>query len=981
MGTPVNLTARVMAAAQLGEVWGTETLFQSLGPGRQGEGPFQIQAKGFDEPVPVFHIHGLQMPRRVGRAVPLVGRDQEMSLLRDRLENARQGQGSLISVVGEAGVGKSRLVAEAIETARSLGLRVLEGHTPSYGERIPYTPWSELLREHVGWTSDTTVEQRTGRLKRHLAGLQDNQAEWAPVVAEALGLSLPDTPMTAGLAPRFRRQRFFDLTLQMVQQAADENPLLIVLEDLHWAGPLAEELLTYLGRNIAQSSVTILGTYRPVDGALPGEELPHHRSIPLAALPIERCQDMVVALTGCQELDPILAGLIWERAQGNPLYVKEIVQVLQEQGALVQDNGSLRLLGDPETAALEIPPTIQEVILSRIDHLREGPRSVLRVAAVIDQEFLFPVLVGVFPFGDAEPVLRQRTERLCQAEMLTPMDADQYAFRHALTREVAYGSILHTRRRVLHEQVGKYYEQHFGDRLEQHYGFLAHHFRHSANQSKALEYTLRAGRQAAHSYANEAAAAYFRQALEIATSDPGLLSPRETIQIHRERGDVLSQAGRFAEALECYEQALRKGAGVLDDIAIAQFHRLCCYVHERCGRYEESLNALQRAHRVLLRHSRGMSSLEMAHVLASMSGIYMRTSVFEKAATLGQEALVIAQKTSPGRERSSLLGRIHMQQGNACAMVGQYGEAQHCFERALRFREQAGERPEIASTYNNLGYLWFLQDEYEKAIESYRRCLEVARQVGDPYIAAYAANNLGSAWNDLGDYDLATEYCRESLAVRERIGDQYGMASCWDTMGLVHTARGEYEQAIELHRRSLGLKRKMGETFQEANSLVNLSLTHLAKGETNQALSLADSALGILEELETQTLLPEAHIAAAQALARLNKPGQAREHAQVALEIARETGQRKFGAVAARVLAGILASDASADSAEVEQLFRESIKTLADIGCRLEWGRACRSYGRFLNAIEQPDKARECQEKARRLFEEIGVHDRDIGEV
>ncbi|MBN1483982.1 MAG: tetratricopeptide repeat protein [Chloroflexia bacterium] len=973
MGVPVNLAARLMAAAGPGRIWATEALYTQVGPGCRAEGPRSVQVKGHEAPLAVYDIQDLQVARRSTRRSPLLGRQAEMQRLRQALQEAFQGHGRVVGLVGEAGIGKSRLVEEFVDLAGQEGAAVLAGDTPSYGERIPYSPWDEVLRTVLGWGDDMDAEQRIERLEQRLTALSPNLTPWAPVMAEALGLGMEESLLTAGLDPRLRRQRFFDLALQLLQSEASDGPLCLVLEGLQWASPLAGELLTYLGRNLARSRVLILVTYRPAQMAQPWTDLSNHQQISLPPLSAPASQELLNTLTGCEKPDRRLSKLVWERAQGNPLYIEEIVQTLKEQKVLGQDNGSLCLQGDLEQAWQSIPATIQEVVLSRVDRLEEGLRSMLRVASVIDQEFPFSALLAVLARPDPEPVLRERIEQLCQAGMLESSGSAQYAFRHTLTREVAYQSILHTRRRELHERVARYYEQHFERQLEQYYGFLAHHYRHSDHTPKALEYALKAGRQAAHSYANETADLYFQQAREMLDRQDELLPTWERVQVLREHGDVLWQAGHFDRALESYQGGLQEGRHALSNSEMSEFYRRCSQVYERRGNYEQSLEVLQQAHHVLLRQPQEQSGLEMARVLSSMSVVYWRMGAYEEAGRFGQESLVIAQKAPPDRERSNLLGRIYLQLGTIAATTAHYEEAQRNFERGLHFHQEANELQRIAVAHNNLGYLWLLQGKYQQAIESYLHCLEVAQHVGDPYVAAYAANNLGSAWYQLGDYDLAMQYCQESLSVRERIGDQTGIASSWDTIGLIQTARGAYDLALETHRRSLELKRSLGDSFGEANSLINLSQAHYGRGDFELALSRGQEALELLDVLGTQALLAEAHICTAEALLALESLEQAARHAESAWRIAGEIGERKDAAIAARILAQTRAAAGAAGAKQVAALFQESIDALSALACRLEWARASEAYGRFLQSLDRGDEAQTYLEQAQQLYKELNL--------
>ncbi len=979
MGTPVNLAARVMAAAPPGAVWATGTLYERVRATVQTEEERTIRVKGWAGPLEVHPIRDYGPAVRPAPALPLVGREEELARLKEALESACRGEGQLVSLVGEAGVGKSRLVEEAVALAHRLGMHILLSRTPSYGERVPYSPWAELLRALLGWAERMPADEWAARLRERLSALGEEGAPWAPVMAEALGLPLPDTPQTAGLPPRLRRQRFFDLTLHLLRDEAARRPLLLILEDLHWAGPLAGELLVYVGRNVTTSPLTVLVTCRPRTEPFPWEGLLGHQEIALKPFAFRETVALIAALNDGREIAADLAQLVWERAQGNPLFVEEIVRALQEKGRLLYQEGGVQIRGDLEQAREEVPLTIQEVVLSRIDRLREELRSVLRVASVIDQEFLLPVLVGIYPHDALAPVLRARVEGLCQVGMLLPAGPETYAFRHALTREVAYQSLLHARRQALHEQVGRYYEAHFAARLEQYYGFLAYHYGRSLNLGKGLEYALKAGRQAARSYANEAAADYFRQALEIAVRCPDLLPPRQAVQVLRERGDLLWQAGHFAQALASYQEAREKGRYLLQDVETAELYRLCSFVHERTGRYEESLDALQTAHQILLRTPAGMDSLEMARVLTAIGAVYWRMGEYEQARRYGEEALAIARRAPAGRERSSLIGRIYVQQGNLALVLGQYRQAVEAFQQGLHFHQEAGEKDRVAIAYNNMGYTWHFQDAYQEAIESYLRCLEVAQQIGDPYVAAYAANNLGSAWYELGDYDLAMSYCEQSLAVRERIGDQAGIASCWDTMGLIQAARGEYDWAMRLHRKSHDLKRVLQDNFQQANSLINIAQVHLERGEFQAALTLGREAIQMLEKLGTQTWLDEAQLTVAQALLGRGEMTEARRHAETARRIAADTGGRKHSALAARVLAEVLAADPEADREEARRLFEESIATLSELSCRREWARSCRAYARLLQEMGLAEGAQKHRETARRLWAEIGLPESEEG--
>ena len=511
LGDTANVAARLQTVAGDGGVAiGAETARQvarAFALDDLGE----LELKGKSTPVHAFLVTAELEASEPAARTPFVGRGPELAVLTDALDDALDGRGAIVSVTGEPGIGKSRLVREAC--GRAPGVRVLVGHALAYTEAIPYWPVRDLLRSWLGLgVSDPEARVRL-ELKAALAAL--NEPDLYPFLATLLGLTLE-----ASAAEQLRQisrdsvqQQTVDAVARVVAALAADQPVCLVAEDLHWADDATLDLLEELAMVAEEEAVVLVLLHRSERDHRSWElahaarrRLPHRfHEVELQALDGAASRELAAGAAGA-ELPDALAALIAERAGGNPFFLEEALADLVERGALAERDGQLDLA---------VPSAVQEALQARLDRLGAATREVVNVAAVIGQSFGLELLERVAP----DEGLRRALSELQRLDLVVEERRREYRFRHGLVQEVAYRSLLEPRRRLVHGEVGRALKDLHRDSLGEVYGLLAWHFAESDEPAVAVDYLLMAGDTARALFANEEAREFYRQAIELLAED------------------------------------------------------------------------------------------------------------------------------------------------------------------------------------------------------------------------------------------------------------------------------------------------------------------------------------------------------------------------------------------------------------------------------------------------------------------------------
>jgi ABC-type transport system substrate-binding protein/class 3 adenylate cyclase len=518
LGETVNLAARLQqVAGEGGVVIGPTTM-------RQVESCFDVEAlgpqdlKGVDQRVSAYRVVGARDHEPMEPSQPLVGRDYEITVLERTMDALVEGRGTIVSITGEPGIGKSRLLWE-VRTRYRDRVRFIEGRGVSYAQTFPYWPIRDLLREWLGVGASTPEARVRLELKAEIAHVFGEDAEEVyPFFASLLGLTLePDAAQRIRELNRESIQtRTFEVFYELVCKLAEEQPLGLVLEDLHWADESTLELLESLLAVTEESAVGLFLLYRSERelgswrlGERARQRYPHrYKEIEVRSLPPDASKTLVVAAAG-GEIPDTVSDLLAERSGGNPFFLEEATRDLVERGALERDNGKWTLAVGVEELA--IPALVQGALQARLDRLDPATREVLSMAAVVGRTFGVPLLEKLVSREQLIPALTE-LQRLDLIYEKSRRPNPEYRFRHGLVQEVAYSSLVESKRKKLHKAVGEALEDIYKESPEEAYALLARHFSEADEPEEAVEYLLKAGDAARAIYADKEALEHYRKA-------------------------------------------------------------------------------------------------------------------------------------------------------------------------------------------------------------------------------------------------------------------------------------------------------------------------------------------------------------------------------------------------------------------------------------------------------------------------------------
>ncbi|HMT22512.1 MAG TPA: AAA family ATPase, partial [Promineifilum sp.] len=531
-----------------------------------------------------------------GLASPLVGRDRELGQLTAALDELRAGRGSIVSIIGEAGLGKSRLVAEALQSVTDGAVRCLEGKSQSYETATPYAPFVGILARSANLTPESTDAEQYAQLRAAVERLLPGRGEeMTPFLAQPLGLPVAaeEEERVRFLDPPILRGRVFEAIVVWIAALAAERPTVVYLDDVHWIDPTSLELLSMLLPIIERAPLLILLAFRPRPEdpswrfhettlqALAGRYV----TIPLSPLDKNQGRVLVGNLLTIEDLPESVRQLILDKAEGNPFFLEEIIRSLLDVGLVERQDGHWRATAD--IVRLRIPDTLVGVITARQDRLDDADRQVIQAAAVLGRAFDYDALADLL--GDA-PRLDDSLSTLRRRELIRPAGEGRDSFKHGLTQEAAYESLLLSRRRQLHHLAAEALLRRTPDRAAE----IARHFMAARQTAQALPYLVAAGHQAARAFAATEAVDYYSQALAHEE-----LGDTATIRAAYEGLGGIHMMSDPAAALATYErmQAAAEARGDISMI-ISALNKAGSVLALMMGRFDEAANFLDRAERL-----------------------------------------------------------------------------------------------------------------------------------------------------------------------------------------------------------------------------------------------------------------------------------------------------------------------------------------------------------------------------------------------
>jgi class 3 adenylate cyclase/tetratricopeptide (TPR) repeat protein len=886
VGHVTNLAARMQTAAPAGSIAASEATQ------RLCDGYFEFRAlgatavKGLNAPVEVYEVvragplkTHFQLAARRG-LTRFVGREREMGAMAGALEQASTGHGQIVAAVGEAGAGKSRLMYEFKATIPH-GCKVLEAYSVSHGKASAWLPVIELLKSYFEITDEDDDSGRSEKVDAKARGLDPALAETLPYILSLLGVAGAGASL-AMMDAQIRRRRTLEAVKRVIIRESLKQPLVVIFEDLHWIDAETQELLDLLVDSVASARILMLVNYRPEYHHAWGNRT-CYTQLRLDPLGGQSADEMLYALLGGDASLQSLKRLIIEKTQGNPFFMEEIVRALVEQGLLVR-NGVTRLT-KPLTE-IHVPPTVHGILASRIDALPTSEKDLLQTLAVIGKDFPLNLVkhVSASPDDRLEPMLKglQAGEFIYEQAAL---GETEYTFKHALTQEVAYNSVLMERRRLLHERTGEAIEALFKDRIDDHLAELAHHYSRTASTRKAVEYLFRVGSQAVARSAHSEAASWLSSALEFLKRLPD--------NAERARQE-LSVQSVLARSL-----ASAKGWGA------AELEPVRARARELYAQTGDPASAFAILYGQWLMH---FWKLEL-HI----------------ALELADQLLAVAEDV---RDPAMLLAGNHAR-GATLLHLGELVFANEHLEKALAvfdLRQPVSAELEVLSSAElevlrlfSFTYLYYglsLLGYPDRAWAKSREMLEVAQRSSAPYVLANASY-LAAVHNfEGGNPTAAQKHAEEAIALAEQTGLASLSALATTCYGASLIAQGRYEEGIAGMRRGISVWRATGGTpYAGYSSLLAPGLGRI--GRPQEGLQVLEEGFASVAKTGEQIATPYLHHVKGELLLAQNPSdvAEAERCFRMAIEVARRQSARLMDLRATTSLARMLAKQGKRDEA------------------------------------------------------------------
>ncbi len=757
---------------------------------------------------------GLGLGRRM---VKFVGRRDDLELLQSRLASATEGHGQVVGIVGEAGIGKTRLLFEFRHSLRGKEITYLEGRCLSYGSAIPYFPVLDILRRNFGITETDQPEAIFEKVRAGLQQVEMDPEERAPYVLQLLGVK-EGTDRLAPLSPEAIKDGTFETLRQLCLKGSRSQPLILVLEDLHWSDKTSEECVSFLVESIWGSPVLFLCTYRP-GYRPPWMDKSYATQVALQPLSPQDSLSVVQSVLQMEQVSDPIAQFILAKAEGNPFFLEELTRVIGEQGGL-------RL-------SEMVPETIQEVLLARIHRLADEPKQLLQTAAVAGREVSLRLLGAIWEGpGVVDPHLRE----LMRLEFLyeRPRAAEPiYVFKHALTQEVAYESLLPARRQTLHAAAGRALEKMYADRREEVYDRLAYHYSKTDEAAKAVEYLTRVAAKAARAHAHTEAVKAVQEALAHVERLPAAEREPQLLNLILQQGSSLIPLGRIPEILELL---LRKQEGLerLEDSS-------------RIGRYYFQLGR-----------------------------VYSFLGEHERAAQCAQQAIEEAKRS--GDEPT--VGKAYFLLALEGVLSGSARQGVEHGRHAVALLERTDEPWWLGSAYWIVGLNYGTLGEFEPALEAQAQAQAIGEAIGDARLQTLAGWATGGINAVMGDWEAGIEACRRAL---ERSPDPLNtvLASGW--LGYACLEKGEAAQAIPLLEAAVTQFGQYEFRPLEGWFTIFLAEAHLLKGDVEKARALALQGLALTGDTRSRYGIGCAHRALGRIARASGAPSEAEGHFTEAL--------------------------------------------------------------------------------------------------
>ena len=826
MGDTVNLASRMESTAQQGTIQVSENTYHLT------EGYFEfkplgeVEVKGKKELVKSYQLLGAgQAKTRIGVSLargltPFVGRQKELGQLIECYQLAKKGQGQVVGIVGEPGVGKSRLLLQLRAVLPQGEYSYLEGECLHYGEATAYLPMVNALRDYFHIEEGKAEALNRRKLKQRISQLDKRLMAVLPPLEELLSFKVDDEQYLK-LEPQMKRTRIFEAIRTLLIRESENKPLVLVFEDLHWIDKTSEVLLDQIIARLPGAHILLLLLYRP-EYTNPWTSKTYYSQIRVDELSEETSAQMVQAILKGGKAAPDLTQLILDRAVGNPLFMEEFTHTLLERGYIERKDGHYILTVKPTD--IQVPDTVQGIIAARMDRLEKDLKETMQIASVIGREFQLSLLQTVTNLRDKLEVCLSELQSLEFIHERMAFPELEYIFKHALTQEVAYMSLLLKKRKQLHKSIAEAIEQLYPDRLEKFYEILANHYSRSDNLVKAYQYLKLSGDKACRNYSLWEAFRSYKEALNVLSKLPATEeNKRKNIEIRLLMDFPMIGLAYPEDSLEILQEGERLSKELGDEKSLTNFHWImscCCGVK---GRALEGIGYAESAFK------QAKEADDIYQMVASGCELIINNfwlGEYSRVVEVASEAIALLEKTKresdyfgrPFNTYSQILGMCGCTKG----LQGDFKEAEELCQKALGFARDIDNRYSLGMVEGLYGQMLAIKGEGQRALEHCQEAMKYAEATEAIFVRAATGNGLGLAYFLVGDLEAARSQLERAIAIQRGAGVLCIFGLTHATLGIVQFFSGDLGAAQSSEEEALKIAQRNRERHIEGLSLIVL---------------------------------------------------------------------------------------------------------------------------------------------------------------
>jgi class 3 adenylate cyclase/tetratricopeptide (TPR) repeat protein len=882
VGDTTNLAARMESMAQPGAIFvsrNTERLardffeFKSLG---------KVEVKGKEDAQEAFElIKAGEVETRIGASVAkgltrFVGRKNSMAALMEAYERAKSGSGQVVGVVGEAGVGKSRLLLEMRSMLPQGEFSYLEGRCIHFGSSMIYLPILDILRSYFQIEDGDREFIIKKKMQEKILDLDEKLKGVLAPIHDLLSLKVDDEAFDK-LEPNEKRERTFEAIRNLLIRQSQEKPLILAVEDLHWIDKTSEEFLGYLIDWLANSPILLILLYRPEYTHQWGSKS-YYTRIGVDQLGTPSSTQLVQAILEEGQIAPELEQLILNRAAGNPLFMEEFTRTLLENGSIERKSDQYVL--SRNAADTQVPDTIQGIIAARMDRLEDNLKRTMQVASVIGRDFAFSILqtiTGMKQELKSHLINLQGLEFIYEKQLFPELE---YIFKHILTQEVAYNSLLLKRRKEIHEKIGQAIEEIYADRLEEFYEMLAYHYSKSNNPKKAYTYFRLSGNKSMQKHSPWEALHHYKEAVNSIKELPPCDDTRkDQIEIYRLLHAPFAILGYPEGSLEIFQDALEVSKKIGDAVNLAHFYTDIGFYQGFRGKLS---NAIKSGKNAVQEAKKTDDSEAIISTINDLCYIYSWRGEYFKIAQLAPEGIDLAEKTK--KEYEIFQGRtvctymsLCLIYGFSMGMIGNFSQGKLYCEKANRVAEKINHLRSLGQAEGYCGFLDSVKGDYKHAIEHLQKSVELCEQSKYFLQLIFSRSFLGYAYLLQGDPKIAIENIKIAIKLHNDIGFMANLSWHYIYLSMAYFDLGNLEKALGCIEKSISLSHKCNEKGYEGQAHIWRGRI-LAKLDPSKKVETEESVrkgIEILKPLQLKPLYADGYLALGEIYADIGQAKQA----------------------------------------------------------------------------------------------------------